>query len=118
MGRVMTRVRRAARNTLQNIRLDTDTVSGEIAIPENNILCVATPYGRGWNVEVDGEEKPLLCVNKHYLGVELSAGEHTVSFRYSTPLKQAGFFLSLGAIALSAALTVVYEGNRRKEKTA
>ena len=106
------------KDTLQNIRLDTDTVSGEIAIPENKILCVATPYGRGWNVEVDGEEKPLLCVNKHYLGVELSAGEHTVSFRYSTPLKQAGFFLSLGAIALSAALTVVYEGNRRKEKTA
>ena len=108
------KIRTLRKDTLHNIRLDTDTVSGEIAIPENKILCVATPYSRGWNVEVDGEEKPLLCVNKHYLGVELPAGEHTVSFRYSTPLKEAGTIITLAAVALSAVLIVPYEGKRRK----
>ncbi len=108
------RIKTLQEDTLQNIRLDVDTVSGEITVRENKILCVATPYSKGWKVEVDGEEKPLLCVNKHYLGVELPAGDHTVVFRYHTPLKQAGFFLTLGAITGSAVLIVLYERKRRK----
>lgn len=108
------RINTLRKDTLQNIRLDADTISGEIAIPEGKILCIATPYSRGWRVEVDGEQKPLLCVNKHYLGVELPSGEHKVVFRYSTPLKEAGFLITLAAIAGSAALMIPYERKQRK----
>ena len=109
------RIRTLQKDTLQNIKLDVNAISGDITVRENKILCVATPYSKGWKVYVDGEEKQLLCVNKHYLGVELSAGDHTVLFRYGTPLKQEGFMLSLGGIAALALLIICLERKRRLE---
>lgn len=108
------RIKPLQEDPLQNIKLGTDTISGEITIQENKILCVATPYGRGWSVEVDGEEKPLLCVNKHYLGVELPAGEHAVVFRYSTPLKREGFIFSIAAIAVFAGMIICVERKKNE----
>ena len=110
------RIKPLQEDPLQNIKLGTDTISGEITIQENKILCVATPYGRGWSVEVDGEEKPLLCVNKHYLGVELPAGEHAVVFRYSTPLKREGFIFSIAAIAMFAGMIICVERKKKRNR--
>ncbi len=100
---------------METIKLDVNAISGDIKVRENKILCVATPYSKGWKVYVDGEEKQLLCVNKHYLGVELSIGDHTVLFRYSTPLKQEGFLISLGGITALALLSICYERKRKSE---
>ena len=109
------KIRTLQKDTLQNIELDVNAISGDITVRENKILCVATPYSKGWKVYVDGEEKQLLCVNKHYLGVELSAGDHTVLFRYGTPLKQEGFMLSLGGITALVLLIICYERKRKFE---
>ena len=109
------RIRTLQKDALQNIELGVNAISGDITVRENKILCVATPYSKGWKVYVDGEEKELLCVNKHYLGVELSAGDHTVLFRYGTPLKEEGFMLSLGGIAALVLLIICLERKRKLE---
>ena len=102
-------------DTLQNIKLDVNTVSGDVTVRENKVLCVVTPYSKGWKAYVDGEEKTLLCVNKHYLGVELPEGDHSVSFRYATPLKREGLMISLAGTAALAGLIVCLE-RKKKQK--
>ena len=103
-------------NTLQNIRLGVDTIAGDISVDENKILCVATPYSKGWQVFVDGEEQRVLRVNDHYIGTALSKGSHTVSFHYSMPLKNEGFIVSLVGMAGFAALIICGEMKRKKQR--
>lgn len=103
------RIKALQENTLQDIQFGIDTVSGTISVDENKILCVATPYSKGWSVYVDGEKQQILCVNKHYLGVALPIGDHNISFRYSTPYKQEGFIISVFGIAVLAVLIIPRE---------
>ncbi|MFN8442514.1 MAG: YfhO family protein [Caldilineaceae bacterium] len=48
-------------------------------------LVVAEAWFPGWQVWVDGVQKPLLRANYAFMGVQLDAGQHTVKFRYSPP---------------------------------
>lgn len=105
------------KDSLQNITLGVDNISGDIALDENKILCVATPYSSGWKAYVDGKEQRVLCVNRHYLGLALSKGYHTISFQYSTPYKHVGFVLSLLGIVAFVLLLIIYERNRAARKT-
>jgi len=50
------------------------------------ILFIGNAYMRGWEAFVDGVPSPLHRVQYLYMGVLLSAGEHTVKLRYTKPL--------------------------------
>ena len=101
------------RNTLQNIRLGTDEVRGELTIDTPQLLCMAIPYSPGWKASVDGTEAPVLIANERYLGVSVPAGSHTVEFRYRTPYKYGGLALSLAGVTALAAVVLVTEKRRR-----
>lgn len=104
------------KDTLQNIVMDTDCVSGTIFLDKPKLLCMAIPYARGWSAVVDGEEKAVLRMNERYFGVELPAGDHSVEFHYSTPYKREGAILSLVSLVIFAGIVVLTERAKRKEK--
>ncbi len=57
----------------------------------------------GWSVSVDGQPAILLGVDTLFSGVGLSAGEHTVEFRYRPGALRVGLFLAVlafGALLL------------------
>lgn len=56
-------------NVLKNIKMDTNTIQGNINLKKDKILCLAVPYSKGWKATVDGKEQELLQANTMYMGV-------------------------------------------------
>ncbi len=59
-----------------------DRVQVAIESPTAAVLTLNAPWYPGWQVEVDGERKPLLRANVLFRGVEVAAGRSLVTFTY------------------------------------
>lgn len=95
-------------DTLENMVIGTDRVTGEIAVEEPKVLCLAIPYSEGWKGYVDGKEVPLFQANRMYMGIALEKGEHKVELVYGTPLLKAGLMVSVfGVLALGGVVFIL-----------
>ncbi len=81
-------------NTLQNIAITTNKVTGTISLPSSKVLCLSIPYSNGWSAKVDGKPAKLLKANQMYMGLLLDAGSHEITLTYETPGLKAGIVLS------------------------
>ena len=72
------------RDELYNItEFNTSSISGDINVKENGMMFTSIPYEKGWKAYVDGVETEITpLANKALVGVELTKGKHTVTFRY------------------------------------
>ncbi|MCR5502325.1 MAG: YfhO family protein [Lachnospiraceae bacterium] len=91
-------------NTIDNLEFGTDFVSGDISLDSSKLLCMAIPFSKGWEANVDGEKTKVYCLNGRYLGIIIPAGNHKVEFLYHTPYKKAGSVLSICGLAVLAAM--------------
>ena len=101
------KVSRLQENTLQNIELGTDTLTGDITLPEEKLMCLAVPYSEGWEAFIDGQKTSVYNVNVRYQGIVVPAGEHKIEFRYHMPWKKEGCILSLAGLAALIAMMVI-----------
>ena len=70
----------------------TSYISGEINVSKKGMMFTSIPYEKGWKAYVDGNETAMTpLANNALVGVELSEGKHTVTFRYIPE----GFVLSV-----------------------
>ena len=72
------------------VGLELDTVSPEHLVVRadlaaDSVVSVARQALPGWHVEVDGEAANDVVVDGLFLGVEVPAGEHVITWRYSSP---------------------------------
>ena len=67
----------------------TDTkIKGTFVAENNEILYTSIPYDEGWNVYIDGKKinkEDIIKISDALLGIKVSPGEHTISFKYSIP---------------------------------
>ena len=72
-------------------------IEGTIHVEENMpVLYTSIPYDKGWHVLVDGKEaKTFAVMDDTFLAVNLSPGNHKVTFAYKTPGKIAGIICSI-----------------------
>ncbi len=86
----------------------TDTeISGTVNAKVNGILYTSIPYDTGWKVTVDGEElneDELISIGDALLGINLSAGTHTIEFKY-TP---QGFIIGISLTAVGVLILLAY----------
>lgn len=108
-------IQRLKEDSLEQMEIKADTVTGRISLERAKILCFAIPYSEGWKAYVDGKEAVPLRANGMYLAVPLGAGEHEIQMVYHTPLLREGLWVSFFGLALSAALALV-QGYRRKDR--
>ncbi len=101
------------RESLTDIRVDTDRVTGEITTTGRRVLAFAIPYSPGWDIYVDGQRAGSLKVNDFLLGVELGAGEHTVQLRYHSPGFRLGVALAGAGLCMLGAM-LLYRKKERK----
>lgn len=96
----------ALKNTgLENVVMESDTVSGTISLEKPQVLCFSIPYSAGWTAYVDGEKTVLYQANIKNMAVPLDAGTHDVRLVYRTPYLRMGACLSLaGSIGFFALL--------------
>lgn len=99
-------------DTLQNVVMGTDTISGDIDLNEEKLLVFTIPFSEGWTASVDGQEYPIIKTDIKYIGLDLTPGHHTIELTYKTPYFGLGLVSSAVGFGLWIALYVI---NRKKE---
>lgn len=94
-------------DVLENVEISTNYITGSISLEQDKLLCLSIPYSKGWTLYVDGKETELLQTNVMYMGVPLTAGEHQIELRYTTPYLKAGLLLSGAGFAAFIVLLIV-----------
>lgn len=70
---------------------------------EPGVAVLAEQFSPGWRATVDGRDARVLRANRVMLGVPVTAGDHTVHLRFTTPWQRAGLAAAgLGAAAVLA----------------
>ncbi len=78
-----------------------------VTMQEDGYLFTSLPAEReGWTLLVDGKAAEIVPFAGTFVGTPLSAGTHTLSFRYTPGGFVPGLILSLIALALTVALAV------------
>lgn len=89
------------KETLRDVTLSPNTLSGNITVSDNKILSVNMIHSDGWKAYVDGVNVPVYKANGVFLGIPLEKGTHAVRLEYTSPMLAEG-------IAVSAAGLVVF----------
>lgn len=93
-----------------------NSLSGTISAETDGILFFSVPYGSGWSATVDGEEtEPISILNKSFLALQLSEGEHEIILKYQTPDWQKGLIISAVSVLILAAV-LIYEKRKVHKK--
>ena len=111
MREVSAQTERLSADSLENVNIDTNEISGKIHTESEKVLCVSVPFSKGWKASVDGEKTDIVKINDLYIGIPIRAGEHDVKLTYSTPGRNVGICVSMIGILLLM-MAVVFE--RRK----
>ena len=78
----------------------------EEEVTENNRIYTVkhtSPEGN-WVAYVDGQRVPIVLVGDAMVAVELTAGSHTVEFRYENPAFRYGRLITLGCLLIFAGI--------------
>ncbi|GAX04471.1 membrane protein [Secundilactobacillus pentosiphilus] len=86
--------------TLKQLRVTNNRVSGATDEPQASVLTTSIPYTTGWQLTVDGRHTPIQQVNNGFVGAKLPAGRHQIRLIYQTPGLLAGRWLSAVGLIL------------------
>lgn len=105
--------------SLENIVLGPDEVTGTIDVDQAKTLFLSIPYSKGWTAYVDGSPVDLKKANTAFLALDLEPGAHDIKLVYKTPGLQEGLAVSgLGVLALVAVVAGGALGRRKHAATA
>ncbi len=96
-----------AASTLELTTFKNTLVEGTITCDYDGLLYTSIPQNGNWHVTVDGEPAEIKLVGDCMIGVELTEGEHTVRFTYKNKAFTLGLLISLGCLAIFAALWIM-----------
>ena len=107
-----------AADTLELTEFTNTYVEGTIACSRDGLLYTSIPQnGDNWRVTVDGQPASIRLVGGVMIGVELTAGTHTVAFSYHNAAFSLGWKLSLACLLVFGGLSAaVYLPARKKQK--
>lgn len=112
------KVNALAEDTLQNLEIGNDKISGSISLDESKVLFLSVPYSEYWSAEVDGEKAEVYRANTAFTALPLDAGEHTVELKYNNTSITKSAFVSVLGVGIFIGLVVVTEKKKKKEKQA
>lgn len=93
--------------TLENLNIGTDELSGTITVDSKKLLVLSIPYQSGWKAYVDGVETEIKKADITYMGLELEPGTHEIELKYTLPglslshkLTALGILMLIGGIVI------------------
>jgi uncharacterized membrane protein YfhO len=85
----------------------TDTkINGNITVLEDGLLYTSIPHAGLWRAFVDGNEAEITTIDGAMAALNLSAGYHTIEFRYHNSSLITGIIISVIAVLLFMVLIV------------
>lgn len=98
---------------LENLKLETNKISGTISCSSDKWLYLSIPYSKNWSAYIDGEEVNIERANTAFCAVQISQGEHTVELKYSNKIiKLCSAVSAVGVLSFGA---LVYITEKRKK---
>ena len=82
---------------------ENNSVSAQISSQNGGTLVLTDNHAPGWKAFVDGEARPIISVDKTFMGVQIPAGSINVEFVYEPPL----LWVAQAISATGAALTTL-----------
>lgn len=79
-------------------------LSGKITLDKQQRVITSIPYDSGWTVRIDGKKADTTKFADTFLAVEAEAGEHTITFSYTSP----GFGMGMVILIIAVFGAVVY----------
>ena len=95
-----------AASTMELTEFSNTRVEGTINCNRDGLMYTSIPSNGFWSAEVDGEPAEIVLVGECMIGLELTEGEHTVSFRYRNTAFTTGLLISLTCALVFAAIIV------------
>ncbi len=89
---------------LEIVKYNDSYIKGTVTAKENQVLFTSIPTQPGWTVKVDGKKVETTEALKSMIAVELTPGEHTVTFSYTPP----GFVLGMVLLVLGIGMIVLF----------
>lgn len=83
------------RNPLTVTNWSDTEIEGSVMADQKGILLTTIPYEKGWSVWVDGIEQEPKEMFGAFLGIDLTEGVHTVTFKYSPQGLLFGFMITV-----------------------
>ncbi len=117
IGNYVNAVNKLKENTLENIKMDTNLITGKIKADKDEILQLSVPYADGYKVYVDGKETNTFKSSVAYLGVKISKGTHNIRVEYTTPFIKLGFVTSIGGVLILLAYVLRDLAKKRMKET-
>lgn len=87
-------------HSLENVKVDTNTVTGDITVDTDQMLVISLPYQSGWTAWVDGEKADIQKVNYQYMGLNLTPGTHSIRLHYQLPGLHYAFLITAGGAVI------------------
>lgn len=83
-------------------------LTGTLTVEQPEMIFTSIPQDGGWDVYVDNKKIDNFKTLGTLLAFNVSAGEHTITFRYHTPAFAAGLFLTVLAWLLIALCCLIF----------
>ena len=100
-------------STMELTKFTNTRVEGTINCNRDGLLYTSIPSNDHWYAEVDGEPAEVILVGDCMVGLELTEGQHTITFRYRNTTFRNGLLISIGFLLLFVAIIV---GDRHMAK--
>ena len=103
----------------QILEYENHLVNIQASLDSPGILVLADSFYPGWNAYVNGRQEKIYRANLFFRGVSLSAGKHTVQFRYEPRSFAIGRAVSIITLLFIVAISILlYLRKRRNNLTA
>lgn len=102
-----------------DLNVQGNTVSGKYTTDINSTVMLTLPYTQGWTVYIDGEKTDYKELAGTFIGIDLTAGTHSIEMKYRTPYVNVGIaatFMGVAGVVLWSAAELFL--GRKKKKTA
>ena len=87
-------------DTLKDVSIDDNMMSGNITINEGKWMFVSLPYSDGWSCNIDGKKTNIVKANYSFMAVFVPEGNHEIVFSYITPGIKVGAIISAISLIL------------------
>lgn len=109
-------VEKLTKDPLENVRLSSNTVTGNISVDKEKLLVLSIPYQKGWTAYVDGKETRIEKANLMYSGIFLEPGEHDVKLVFKRPGVKASLYLSAAGIVIFIIALIIWRRRIKMNK--
>ena len=104
-----------AASTMELTDFSNTCVEGTVNCNRDGLLYTSIPTNGFWTAEVDGAPAEIVLVGECMVGLELTKGPHTITFRYKNSAFTIGLLVSLGSALIFVGIIVLtrYLRNRK-----